>query len=326
MKKEIFISYSSKNTQVAEKLVEFLESQNHTCFLAKRDIPIGADYTDYVMPAILDCKLYLLVFSKDSNDSSECLNELGVAIDHNKLIVPVYIEKFNINPKYEYRLKRKQHIIAYPGKIDKYFIDILASIENCYDSLSGQTQIDTKSKEKVFEYNPERGVMINPEDGQRNVSFRSDTLINLLGGIYEKVAEFKDVAIAEDIFYSSGYTGGKNFGERIKNQWDYGSTLDGIKLKLDKWCEFDSNVGWGKFSIEFDYDEENEVLNGKLTISEAFLVDKTSKRKICGFIRGYCTGVIETLLDISGITLICKECPLKSLFKNVCVFEFSINA
>ena len=71
---------------------------------------------------------------------------------------------------------------------------------------------------------------------------------------------------------------------------------------------------------------EKEVLNGKLTISEAFLVDKGNKRKICGFIRGYCTGVIETLLDISGITLICKECPLKGLFKNVCVFEFSINA
>jgi hypothetical protein len=64
----------------------------------------------------------------------------------------VYIEKFNINPKYEYRLNRRQHIIAYPGKIDKYFEDILASIENCYSGLNAQSQTDLKSKEKVFEY------------------------------------------------------------------------------------------------------------------------------------------------------------------------------
>ena len=333
MKKDIFVSYTTKDKQVADVLVEYLEGIGHPCFIAPRDIDPGKAYAANLMKAITESKLVILIASEAINASEHCLNEVDVVTEKKKPILPIFIEEFSLNDDYRYYLGRKQHIIAYPDKIETYFSKILEGIEPYCPkkTTSKQIQIMTEEEDEeggarktIFEYIPERGIMINPEDHQRHVSFRNDTLINLMGGIYEKVANFQGEEAAEEIFYSSGYAGGKNFGERIKNQWNLGSSLEEIKLKLNKWCKFDSAVGWGKFSIELFFDEDNDSLNGKLSISEAFIVDKIHKRKICGFIRGYCTGVIETLLDLPGIVLNCKECPLKSMFKSVCVFEFNI--
>ena len=183
------------------------------------------------------------------------------------------------------------------------------------------TDTQQKNTKTVFEYVPDRGIMINPEDHQRNVSFRTDTLINMMSGIYEKISEIADEEVAEQIFFNSGYISGKNFGERIDNQWNTGYSIEEIIKKLNKWCVFDSAVGWGKFTADIDFDEAEECLTGTLSINEAFIVDKSKKRRICGFIRGYCSGVMETLIGSVDVELTCKECPLKNKFKCHCVFD-----
>ncbi len=331
MKKDIFISYTTNDKAVADSLVAYLEGIGYGCFIAPRDIDPGKAYAANLMSAISDCKLVLLIASQSINNSEHCLNEVDVVTERKKPILPIFIEEFSLNDDYRYYLGRKQQIFAYPEKFEKYFSKILDGVEaHCPRKAAPAPVVQVEESEEagatktIFEYIPERGIMINPEDHQRNVSFRNDTLINLMGGIYEKVAGLVDEKTAEEIFYSSGYAGGRNFGERIKNQWNLGGSFEDIKKKLDKWCKFDSAVGWGRFSIELNYDEQNDCLTGSLSISEAFIVDKVGKRKICGFIRGYCTGVIETLLDLPGVVLTCKECPLKSMFKNSCVFEFNI--
>ena len=331
MKKEIFVSYTTSDKAVADSIVAYLEGMGYNCFIAPRDIDPGKNYGAHIVSAIEDCKLVVLIASHHINESEHCHNEVNIIVDKKKAILPIVIEEFVLDNDYVYYLGRKQQIIAFPEKIERYFAKILDGVEmHCprkpapVQAVAPEETEDSKAVKTVFEYIPERGIMINPEDHQRNVSFRNDTLINLMGGIYEKVAGYSSNEAAEEIFYSSGYTGGRNFGERIKNQWNLGSSFEDIKKKLDKWCKFDSAVGWGKFTIELNYDEENDCLTGKLSINEAFIVDKVGKRKICGFIRGYCTGVIETLLDLPGVELRCKDCPLKSMFKSACVFEFDI--
>ena len=104
-----------------------------------------------------------------------------------------------------------------------------------------------------------------------------------------------------------------------------GDTIEDINNKIDKWCEFDSAVGWGKFSADVTVDEENGSLSGKLCINEAFLVDKFKKRHICSFVKGYCTGVLETILSVE-VELTCNgsACPIKNRFKNTCEYIISI--
>ena len=81
-----------------------------------------------------------------------------------------------------------------------------------------------------------------------------------------------------------------------------------------------------ELSVEGDYSnaaffEALNVLGGNICINEAFIVDNKKKRKICMFIKGYCTGVSEVLLNSSEVDLVCTQCPLNSKFKTQCVME-----
>ena len=49
MKKDIFISYTTKDKGVADVLVEYLEGLRYSCFIAPRDIDPGKAY-DYDKP------------------------------------------------------------------------------------------------------------------------------------------------------------------------------------------------------------------------------------------------------------------------------------
>ncbi len=330
MKKKIFISYASKDRDVANALVDYIERHRVPCFIAPRDIDPGKPYASNLMKAIEECHAVLLIASNAINASEHVLNEVDVIVDKKKDLLPVFIEDFQLNDDYRYYLGRKQWVIAYPESPNLYFDKIFDAVmqflpdETPAPTIAPTPQEETaRNSTTVFEYLPERGIMINPEDHQRNVSFRTDTFINLMGGIYEKVSEIADEKVAEEIFYNSGYVSGKNFAERINSQWDTGYSVEDMRAKLNKWCKFDSAVGWGHFSSEINIDEENDVLNGTIRINEPFIVDNTKKRKICGFIRGYCEGVVETLLNSIDIDLTCKECPLQSKFKCSCVFSIT---
>lgn len=329
--RDIFISYNTKDKIQADMIVEYLERNGKSCFIAPRDISGGANYATRLSQALEECHLVILVVSEKTNDSEHVLNEVDIVINKKIPILPVFIEDFELNDELRYYIGRKHRILAVDNEFPTYLPNILSTVEEYLPQKVTQVsppveeETVTQHTKTVFEYIPDRGIMINPEDHQRNVSFRTDTLTNMMGGIYEKVVEITgNTETAEEIFFSSGYVSGKNFGDRINSQWEMGNTLADISRKLNKWCQFDSAVGWGKFSVNISYDENADTLTGTLSINEAFIVDKGRKRKVCAFIRGYCTGVMETLLDSVKVELVCKACPLKSHFKNTCEFEIIV--
>lgn len=326
--KKIFISYSSQDKTIAYQLMEYLEKNDISCFIAPRDIDGGKPYASALIDAIDKSSAVLLIASKAINESEHVLNEVDVIFEKKKTLLPVFIEDFELIDDYRYYLGRKHWIIAYPDNPQVYFSDILNEVSKYIPTTLRvkepnpvKNEREDLSKTTVFDYYPERGIMVNPKDHQRNVSFRTDTFVSMMGGIYEKVESLAGSEEAENIFFESGYVSGKNFAERINNQWDTGYSFEDIKMKINKWCEFDSAVGWGHFSSNLFIDEENDCLNGKICINEPFIVDHKKKRKICSFIRGYSSGVVETLLNSVEVELTCVECPLKSKFKTRCVFE-----
>ncbi len=326
--KQVFVSYTSTDREIAYEIVDYLEANDISCFIAPRDVEGGKAYASILMKALEECYLVLLVASEAINTSDHVLNEVDVIIEKGKPLLPVFIEDFKLSDDYRYYLGRKQWVVAYPEHTSKYFDKIYTNVlENLPKKLAPQPPaeepkgIADSNTTTVFEYNPTRGIMINPEDHQRNVSFRTDTFVNMMGGIFEKVEQLTNEEEAEKIFFESGYVSGKNFAERINNQWDTGYSIEDIKMKFDKWCKFDSAVGWGRFSAEVDIDEESDALTGTICINEAFIVDNMKKRKICSFIKGYCSGVVEILLNSLEVELVCRECPLKSKFKTQCVFD-----
>ena len=67
--KTVFISYSSKDGQFVQNLATCLKELNITYFKAPETIPVGSNYAREIPRAIKECGVFLLVLSKNSQDS-----------------------------------------------------------------------------------------------------------------------------------------------------------------------------------------------------------------------------------------------------------------
>jgi len=118
--------------------------------------------------------------------------------------------------------------------------------------------------------------------------------------------------------------------------------------KIQQWCEFDSDVGFGKFELDTKstMSEGTEVKKAKIILRESFLtasVDTEFQRKsgndednhrYCSFMTGYIQGVLNKILK-NQVEVTHKPLPERELenhFKEIygtksesCLFEvFSI--
>ncbi len=323
-KKEIFISYKNEeyDIQVVERLIEYLEKNGKTCFYAPRDIEKGQTYANELVNAMKDCKHAIIVCSRAAYQSVHMLNEIDILLNHQKQMIPFVIEDCPMSNEFLYYLGRRQMVMATNHDAEEHFGELMDALG--YIPKEGVGVAPIKRTSTVFDYDEDRGVMINPADHQRNVSFRDDTLMSIFDTIYQAVADEIDEETAEEIFFNAGKKAGENFGKRLKDQWkseDYS-----IEDKVNRWCAFDSAVGWGKFTAkDIVVDDENDTFSGKLEISENFIVDEDDEEdesKICRFVQGYCSGVLKKIAT-SKVCLVCDDCPKKKITSNVCKFHFS---
>ena len=112
MEKHIFISYSTHDASIAFKIVDFLEQNGHTCWIAPRNIRSGLDYTDVINSALEDCSALILVLSSSSVQSQFVKKELTTAISLNKTILPFKISQVNLQGGFMFMLNNVQWIDA----------------------------------------------------------------------------------------------------------------------------------------------------------------------------------------------------------------------
>ena len=112
--KKIFISHSSKDISVTEKLCNVLESQNVQCWYSERDLDKSTNYwQDVLMSSINTCKAVLLLITKNSVASEQVYNEITNASSQGKLIIPYFTDNISLPQKYEYYLTKYEWITAY---------------------------------------------------------------------------------------------------------------------------------------------------------------------------------------------------------------------
>lgn len=90
--RQVFISHSSKDIAVAEKVVGTLEANGISCWVAPRDIPAGSIYGAEISKGIKNCSVLLLIFSENSNNSDAVIREVQLAFEEKKIIVPLRLE------------------------------------------------------------------------------------------------------------------------------------------------------------------------------------------------------------------------------------------
>lgn len=150
----VFISYSSKNQQVADSVRFLLKKNGISCWMAPYDIPIGSSYAYVINDALENCSCLLLLLTNASQTSEWVEKEVGRAISCKKPILPMQLEDLELNPGFKFYLENSQ-ITAVP-KIcadSPAFIRILSEIKKFVTSdgnnISG---LKDKADERIERY------------------------------------------------------------------------------------------------------------------------------------------------------------------------------
>ena len=112
MAKQVFISHSSKDKEMAEIIYNYLTSQGIKCWIDFHDIRPGIAYAREIMRGIDGSDALVVVYSKNVNTSEDILNEIDQFHAAHKSIIPFLIDKTPFSRELDYYLKRRQWIIA----------------------------------------------------------------------------------------------------------------------------------------------------------------------------------------------------------------------
>ena len=138
LSRDVFVAYSSKDKDEAYKLVEYLEKNGLSCFIAMRNLAKGVDaehkYNERLKKAIDNCQVFVLVSSKNSR-SRDCdayniemryVKERDISRAENREYAnahyELYLEKNRrrCKPRVEYLIDKYQNGL-YDKEVKKFF-------------------------------------------------------------------------------------------------------------------------------------------------------------------------------------------------------------
>jgi len=132
-RKFLFISYSTKNSEVAYKIRDIFVRENINVWMAPFDIESGSNYIEAVADAICKCAGLILILSKESQESKYVLKEISQGLTINKKIFPINIDHCTLNPKFEFLIGDIQITeIKDISANDHGFKKLLKNIHNFY--------------------------------------------------------------------------------------------------------------------------------------------------------------------------------------------------
>lgn len=125
----VFISYSSKERELAEEVKNILEKNSIRWWMAPHSIPPGSDYGYEIPNAIDECKVFLLILSVASQKSKWVPKEVKMAIDSGKIIVPFHIDGGDINRQFKFYLCDSQ-IISANNRMEDAYNELVKRMDN----------------------------------------------------------------------------------------------------------------------------------------------------------------------------------------------------
>lgn len=177
----VFISHSSQQAAEAKRVCEYLESQGIPCWIAPRNIKPGGNYATQIVRAIRSCSALVLLASENTNVSGHVSNEVSLAFDSKKTIIPFKLEDVAFSDEYLYFLGRKHWIDAFQ-EFDKGLEMLLATLRQ---SLSGADGAHPQPVRPHPEKGALRNLPVEEEQGQKTLSRREIAALLL-----EKVKKF----------------------------------------------------------------------------------------------------------------------------------------
>jgi hypothetical protein len=92
MAHDVFICHSAKDKTTADAVCAMLESNGVRCWIAPRDVTPGMEWSECIIDAIEECRVMVLVFTTNANESGQIRREIERAVNRGVAILPIRIE------------------------------------------------------------------------------------------------------------------------------------------------------------------------------------------------------------------------------------------
>ena len=146
---DVFISYSSRQKNIADAICHVLEEHNIKCWIAPRDIPVGEKYAAVITRAIKESKLVVLVFSEMSAVSPWVESEINIAFSNRKPILPYKVDDANLSDYDEfYLMLNNRHWIESVPDFRSRFDELLETVANSLKTDSTKSESKPPIQEK----------------------------------------------------------------------------------------------------------------------------------------------------------------------------------
>ena len=101
----IFISYSSNDIKIHQKIVDTLAANKLDTWIDWKSIPKGQDWQQEIYRGIEEADAFLFLISPNSVASQMCNKEIAHAVENGKRILPIFIA--NVDDKGIYNVTEK---------------------------------------------------------------------------------------------------------------------------------------------------------------------------------------------------------------------------
>ncbi|MBE6310991.1 MAG: TIR domain-containing protein [Bacteroidales bacterium] len=280
MNHDVFISYSSKNPEVALAVCHTLEEHGIKCWMAPRNIPPGGDYGDLIDEAIIASKVFLFIYSFESVNSVWCKGELNVAFSEEKTIIPYRIDTTPMKGAVRVMLNQRHWLDAYPDYKSQF-----ASLVEAVNRSLGKTMVpnsmplrSTPTEEKTYKVGD-----LYDENGKKGVVFeisadgKHGKIVSLIEGAEMEWRSYDGYA---NIQWGLDFNSGEGCGDR-QNGYVNMQKIQEIpqwqkKFPAFAWC---ANLGDGWYLPATD--ELKAICNTKYKINSTLSANGCNTLRIC---------------------------------------------
>ncbi len=120
MAHDVFISYSNKDKKTADAVCSILEKNGIRCWTAPRDITPGVPFAEAIIDGIKESKVFVLVYSSNSNHSHQVIKEVDRAVHHGLAIIPLRLEDVPMSKQLEYYVSDVHWLDALNPPLEKH--------------------------------------------------------------------------------------------------------------------------------------------------------------------------------------------------------------
>jgi TolB-like protein/Tfp pilus assembly protein PilF len=128
MVRDVFVSYSQPDRDVAFAIVSQLETHGISVWIAPRDVAPSAVWAEAIMDALANARLLVLVFSSHSNDSVQVGREVERAVARHIPVLPFRIEDVPPSRSLEYFLSSQQWLDAFSLPRESHYAALCAHV------------------------------------------------------------------------------------------------------------------------------------------------------------------------------------------------------